>query len=384
MRVVVVGAGISGLAFAAAMRRKAPAVQVALYERDLSPFDRPQGSALGIEEGTGAPALRALGLDRRVLDGDTVRVADFTFTDQRGRVLMALRPSGGDAGATWRVQRRRLKAALLGAAGGAEIHYGHDYAGFEATGGGVVVHFDGRPPVEGDHLVACDGDESAVRARLVGDAPRFLGLTAIGGDAPIRPDHPLLTGGRFIALGRGGTSLLCSAQPGGGVHFSYTLHAGGPGELDRQGGAELLGRVRCETADWFELARTIVGAAEPTTVGARDYLDRDPIGSVRWGRVWLLGDAAHPMAPFHGQGANCGLLHGVRLADWFAAVQQGPRAERLAGQIEAELVERASRFVLQSRKRARQLHTTSAFSRTVRDAGFRMAAGTVLKRLARR
>lgn len=55
---------------------------------------------------TGLPALRELGLDDRVFEGDTVRVTDFVFTDQRGRALLELRPSSeDDKNLTVRVQR---------------------------------------------------------------------------------------------------------------------------------------------------------------------------------------------------------------------------------------------------------------------------------------
>jgi 2-polyprenyl-6-methoxyphenol hydroxylase-like FAD-dependent oxidoreductase len=55
------------------------------------------------------------------------------------------------------------------------------------------------------------------------------------------------------------------------------------------------------------------------------------------------------MSPFQGQGANCGLLDGVRLADYFARLPaESAAAEELAGRIETELVERGGKFALES------------------------------------
>jgi 2-polyprenyl-6-methoxyphenol hydroxylase-like FAD-dependent oxidoreductase len=188
MEIVVIGAGLSGLALAAAMRRKAPEVRVTIRERDPSAFSRPQGYAIGIKGGTGLPALRDLGVDVRVFTGDTVKVNDFVFTDQRGRCMLALRPSERDErNLTVRVQRRQLEAALLEAVGGsAEVRYGHGFTKFEADGDGITAVLDDQQRIRADYLVGCDGVASAVRAQLVGDAPRFLCLTAIDGDAPPR------------------------------------------------------------------------------------------------------------------------------------------------------------------------------------------------------
>src|SRR4030095_5719068 len=108
-------------------------------------------------------------------------------------------------------------------------------------------------------------------------------------------------------------------QPGASVHYSLTLHAAAPDELDGTARADLLDRVRRETADWFDLVHPVGDATDVTSIGVRDYVDRDPIKHIRSGPTWLIGDAAHPMSPFQGQGANCGLLGRGRLAALFSA-----------------------------------------------------------------
>ena len=62
MKIAVIGAGISGLTFGAAMQRFSPETQVEVYERDQSLTSRPQGYSLGLKGDTGLAVLKALGL----------------------------------------------------------------------------------------------------------------------------------------------------------------------------------------------------------------------------------------------------------------------------------------------------------------------------------
>lgn len=62
MKIGVLGAGISGLTFAAAMRRFSPATRVELFERDLDTTSRFQGYSLGLKGDGGLPVLKTLGL----------------------------------------------------------------------------------------------------------------------------------------------------------------------------------------------------------------------------------------------------------------------------------------------------------------------------------
>jgi 2-polyprenyl-6-methoxyphenol hydroxylase-like FAD-dependent oxidoreductase len=113
MRVAVLGAGVGGLTFAAAVRRKAPAVELTLFERDESAFSRPQGYAIGLRNGFGLEALAGLGLRDQVIGRDALKVTEFAIVDQSGRRLLTL-PSGEDGPTTtYRVQRLHLKEVLL-------------------------------------------------------------------------------------------------------------------------------------------------------------------------------------------------------------------------------------------------------------------------------
>ena len=75
--------------------------------------------------------------------------------------------------------------------------------------------------------------------------------------------------------------------------------------------------MKRDTTTWHALVTALVEATDSSSIGTRAYYDKEPIANVRYGRVWLLGDAVHPMCPFQGQGANLGMQDALDLAELF-------------------------------------------------------------------
>jgi salicylate hydroxylase len=367
MEVAVVGAGIAGLTFAAAMRRFVPAASVTLYEREASPAARPEGYSLGLRGDAGLLVLKRLGLYEKMA-ADAVVIANFAFLDQRGKHLLDLPAARDDRRRTERVPRSRLKAVLRDAAATTPQAFGRAASGYSHKDDKVELRFAEGPAVLADVVVAADGVGSAIRTQMIGDQLHYLGLTSIVGDAPIVPQHPLVEGGYFMTLGDDGTSVFCYRQ-GSSVHLSHTVHVDAEARVAGRLPRDLLGLVVDGTADWHAPIPEIARAVDPKTVVVRGYYDRDPATRIRDGRVWLIGDAAHPMCPFQGQGANMAMLDAIKLAEMLVAGPDAPNATA----IEADIVKRGRRAVLQSRRSAKQFHTTDRFQRIMRDLGFRVA-----------
>ncbi len=378
MKVIIVGAGISGLTLAAALAQLAPRIHVEVFERDATTAKRPRGYAIGLKGDGGLEVLGRLGLRDEVLNNGAQQVTNFMITDRQGRTLLAL-PSGKDsAWQTYRVQRDHLQSVLADALPTTSVQYGFQAIGYESIDMRHRVIFTGGRRIDGDVVVGCDGVNSALRFQLVGDSPHFLGLSAITGDAVLPVDDPLLSGGYFMSLGDRGDSFFCYRQPDG-IHFSYTSHAE-PSALESTSRLDLLQQVQAATADWHQLVRSIASAADPESIKARGYYDRDPTKQIRDGNVWLIGDAAHPMSPFQGQGANTAMLDALALAELLGSGNLTADADRLGARIAA----RGRKAVLESRRAARQFHTTRRVQIMNRNLGFRVANAMINSRLVRR
>ncbi len=369
MRVTIIGAGIGGLTLAAAVRHFNPQVEVDLYERDEDATSRAQGYSLGLKGESGILALRQLGLFEQIRPS-MVPITNFVFCNQRGHPLLELPSAGDDKHLTMRVKRALLKEALRAAALDVPIHFGAECVGYWQTGDGIEIQFRVGQTVRADYAVAADGVGSDLRQQFVGDAKHYLGLTAIVGEAPIALTHPLLEGGYFMTLGDDGSSVFCYREAGG-IHLSYTQHA--QSEAGEAAGA-LLRRVQEATADWHDPIPRIAAAIDPATLVARGYYDKEPIKHVCDGRLWLIGDAAHPMCPFQGQGANMAMLDALKLGELLASVaSKSANVGQDAARFEADIVARGRKAILESRNAAVQFHTTSRFKQRNRNIGFSMA-----------
>jgi len=375
VKVIIVGAGISGLTLAAALAQLAPQHEVQLYERDASAADRRRSYAIGLKGETGLAVLERLGLRDEVLADGAQQVTNFVITDRLGTTLLAL-PSGKDESRnTYRVERDHLRSVLAEALPAEPVRYGYQALGYETMEDRIRLIFTGGRHTDGDVLVGCDGVGSTLRRQLIDDPPHFLGLSAITGDAALESEDPLLRGGYFMTLGDHGDSFFGYRQPGG-VHYSYTSHVE-PAVLESMSQADLLQRVREATTDWHPLVRSIAAAADPESITPRGYYDRNPSKLVRDGNVWLLGDAAHPMSPFQGQGGNTAMIDALALAELLGSGYLPADADRVA----AGIVARGRKALLESRRSAQQFHATGPLQILSRNLGFRVGNAVINSRL---
>ena len=336
----VVGAGIGGLAAAIALRQAG--WEATVYE--AAPELRPLGAGLSIWP-NGVRALRQLGL------GDLAAAApraDGALRRADGSVLAEFDPDVIEArfGAPLvGFHRADLHEGLIAALGSERVRTGMRVASVEE---GELL-FDDGSAAGADLIVGADGLNSTVRAELLRDGePRDSGLVAFRGVAELDGSVPA---GEW--WGSGNVAGLLPL--GGGRVYWYLARRGEP---DR---AALPGLV----AEYGEPVRETVGRIVAEQVLVHRLYDRDPVPSWSRGTVTLLGDAAHPMLPFLGQGACSALEDAVALG---AAVSAEADVETALAAYERARSERTAALVAGSRKAAKAALLQSRMGRRVRDA----------------
>ena len=334
-RALVAGGGIAGLATAIALGRAG--FQVDVFERASEIREVGAGISLW------ANAIRALdrlGL-RPAIEACSVAYETGGLKTASGTVLSAI--SAAELQrllgiAVIVLHRADLLAALRSAVSPSSITFGATCVGAAQDSDGVELRLaDGRT-VRGDVLVGAEGLHSSVRAHLHGsEPPRYAGCTAWRSVVPFAHQ-------RIRASETWGDGYLFGQVPisGNRVYWYAAKHCpkGGRSPRAKPELLEIFG-------GWHEPIGELIEAADESTILRNDIYDRPPLKTWGKGRITLVGDAAHPMTPFLGQGACQALEDAVVLGE---SLSNGGDIRNGLQEYERRRIPRANAFVVRSRR----------------------------------
>ena len=358
--VAIVGGGIGGLFAANALCAKG--VQVSLYEQApaigevgagvfLTPNSVRHLQRIGLEPAVEKWGAR-VGHDSRYFRHDGAPIAPVQVTDSAGW------------NATFGMHRADLVDMLAEALPAGVLHCGHRCIAFEQDGNMARVSFANGASAQADLVIGADGIHSELRPYVYASSePVFSGSVAYRGLVPHErvPDWPTDRWQMWLGTGRHFLAFPVRA----GKLINYVGFVPSDKEMKESwtapGDPDVLRRA---FAGWDPRIHQLLNKVQQTFRWA--LYDREPLPMWTSKRLTLLGDAAHPMLPHLGQGANQSIEDGMALATILA---QADRASAPQALLAYERLRRERVAQVQRGARENGLRYDSAYSDLgVRDA----------------
>jgi len=363
--IAIVGGGPGGLTLARILQMNG--ADVTVYERDANSLARAKGATLDLHGESGLRALRKAGLMNEFMANYRPGADKLRIMDKNGSIVFDDDTNGRGGEGRPEIDRGPLQQILLDSLKPGTVVWDSKFVSLSQQNGACKLDFENGSSAYADIVIAADGANSKLRPYITPVKPFYAGITVVEGAvynsaAAIPKMHELLNGGKIFAMGDA-KSLIVSSKGDGSLVF-YTsfncsedwVKTSGISFADK---AQVLAWFKQYYTGWdtiwFELFEN-----------AGDNFIPRPQYCMPFNQTWetlpnitMLGDAAHLMPPFAGEGVNMAMLDALELGlclinDDFDDVPSAITA------YETEMRARAAATAEQTMEATAALHTEGA------------------------
>ncbi|QHV99555.1 FAD-dependent oxidoreductase [Spirosoma endbachense] len=366
-KIAIVGGGPGGLTLARLLQMSG--VDVHVYERDRHKDARPKGATLDLHEESGLAALYEAGLMEAFKANYRPGADKLRIVDKNATILFDDDANGKEETARPEIDRGPLQTILLDSLQPNTVVWNSHFVALSPQSDSWKLDFKNGTSVIADVVIAADGANSKIRPYITAIKPFYSGVTGIEGtvyqsETASPKVHELLNGGKIFAMSDE-KSLIVSSKGDGSLVFytgcktdEYWSQESG---IDFSDKAQVLAWFKATYSGWDSVWEELVNNA------TAPFIPR-PFYCMPLDQTWealpnltILGDAAHLMPPYAGEGVNMAMLDALELSKCLTS-NDFPDVQSAIAAYEKQMRTRASETALATLESTAALHSPEAIS----------------------
>ncbi len=374
-KIAVVGGGPGGLTLARLLQLAGADVKV--FERDINKDVRVQGATLDLHEESGLKALEKAGLmnafkanyrpgadKMRILDNN----ATIHFDDHKAKPIEDF----GEEHFRPEIDRGPLRKILLESLNDGTVIWNSKFQTMQKCKNGWEIVFENKNSAYADIIIGADGANSKIRPFLTSIKPIYSGITII--EATIYSSeiespqiHQLLKGGKIFAFG-GEKTLIVSSKENGEMSFYTSCKKDEnwfkDSNIDFKDKNQILEWFKVEYVEWDSIWQELF-ASEKTSFIPRPqyYFPLDQTWETQE-NLTIIGDSAHVMPPFAGEGVNMAMLDALTLSESLTNLNFKDTKTAIED-YENKMRKKASEITQLTLEQTESLHSTNAMKNMI-------------------
>jgi 2-polyprenyl-6-methoxyphenol hydroxylase-like FAD-dependent oxidoreductase len=325
-KIAIIGGGPGGLTLARLLQLKG--VNVKVYERDFNRDVRVQGATLDLHHESGLKALEEAGLLDTFKANYRPNADRLRIVDENAKIFFDdhSEESTGDFGDEWfrpEIDRGPLRNILLDSLQPDTVVWNSHIVSLENSNDTWKIVFENGDAAIADIVIGADGAKSKIRPFITPIEPFYSGVTILEGSIPdseknVPTIHNILQGGKIMALGDSKTVSVSSKGDG-----SLNFYNGWKTQADWITASGIDFKNTKQVLEWYKKEYTNWDSAwlelfefENTTFTPRPQYCM-PLDQ-KWeaqSNITIIGDAAHLMPPYAGEGVNMAMLDALQLSE---------------------------------------------------------------------
>ena len=369
-QIAIVGAGPGGLTLARLLQLKG--AHVKLYERDFDKYARVQGSPLDLHDESGLAAIRKANLLNEFKQNFLPRADRKLITNERAEIFFSdhdAKPDENFGSEYFRpeIDRGTLRKILLESLQPGTVQWDSHFISLEAENEGWLLHFKNDSTVYADIVIAADGANSKIRPYITGIKAFYSGITMLEGNIydaeKAAPGlYHFLNGGKIMAFGNS-KDIFVGQKGNGDIGFGASSRTdenwATDSGLDFTDYKQVLDWFKITYSGWSPIWYELFESATTPFIARPIYcapLDQtwEPLSNLT-----MLGDAAHVMPPFAGEGANVAMLDALELSKHLTSGKYNTLKEAIAF-FETDMRKRAAIAAAESLENGERMHSEGA------------------------